>query len=51
MNNMRRQAYGVWKPPPHTLLELQMLKNYFSLFCLFSLYQDSVFLISPPCYL
>jgi hypothetical protein len=26
-------------------------KNYFPLFCLFSLYQDISFFISPPCYL
>jgi hypothetical protein len=36
----------------HTcLLQLQVLKNYFPLFCLFSFYQDIFSFIFPPCYL
>jgi hypothetical protein len=31
MNNMRRQAYGVWKPPPHMPLTIAgvLKKNHF----------------------
>jgi hypothetical protein len=38
MNNMSKQAYGVWKPPPH-MPQLQVLKNYFPIVYLFSVYQ------------
>jgi hypothetical protein len=51
MNNMRKQAYGVWKPPPHMPLTItNVLKKIpFKFFSPLPIY---IFVfIYPPCFL